>query len=468
MLLEKKPDRLDAGDLASPLLFSSYVAILFQEGNRLNVYHYSAVYELINDVQNQLTSFPQLAALFARCYPNTLETTVEFLDDERAFVVTGDISALWLRDSSAQVHPYISLAPRDPDLRRLLRSLIQSQAFYVELDPYANSFNREPNGRGHTSDKPPAGPWVWERKYELDSLCYPVRLCYTYWQATGDETVFTAQVHRMFLKIVEVMQIEQRHDACSSYTFERLDPLQPSDTLPFEGRGASTKYTGMVWSGFRPSDDACKFGFLIPANMFAVVILGYLKEMAQKIYADETLAQKAEKLRTEIESGLQSYGIVEHPRYGRIYAYETDGYGNYNLMDDANVPSLLSIPYLGYRAATDPLYQSTRRFVLSTDNPYYYQGSTASGVGSPHTPPGYIWPIALSMRGLTSIDRNERLDLLHMLINTTAGTGYMHESFHPDDPQKFTRSWFAWANSLFSEFVYSLLPDLIPSLPDTV
>jgi meiotically up-regulated gene 157 (Mug157) protein len=274
---------------------------------------------------------------------------------------------------------------------------------------------------------------------------------------TQDATIFTGQVHRMLSKIVEIMQIEQHHDACSDYSFERPDPFLPSDTLPFGGKGTRTNYTGMVWSGFRPSDDACTFGFLIPANMFAVVILGYISEIAHKFYADEMLVQQADKLRAEIEFGLQTYGIVQHPSYGPMYAYETDGYGNYNLMDDANVPSLLSIPYLGYRPATDPLYQNTRRFVLSTDNPYYYQGTFASGVGSPHTPAGYLWPLALSMRGLTSIEPSEQLAVLEMLLHTTADTGYMHESFHPDNPQQFTRPWFAWANSLFSEFVLLLI-----------
>lgn len=408
-------------------------------------------------MQRKLVHTPQLAEMFARCYPNTLETTVELLADESTFVVTGDIPAMWLRDSSAQVNPYICVAQDDPELQRLLRGLIQRQARYILIDAYANAFNREANGQGHTDDQPTAGPWVWERKYELDSLCYPIKLCYKYWQATGDTTVFTETAREMLHKIVEVMQIEQHHDACSAYRFERPAPLLPSDTLPFEGRGTRTNYTGMVWSGFRPSDDACKFGFLIPANMFAVVVLGYTIEIARQIYQDSELAAHAEKLRQEIEFGIQTYGIVEHPRYGRIYAYETDGYGNYNLMDDANVPSLLSIPYLGYRPMEDPLYQNTRRFVLSPDNPYYYVGGSAYGVGSPHTTAHSIWPIALCMRGLTSIDADEQEEMLRLLVATTAGTGYMHESFHVDDPHQFTRPWFAWANSLFGEFVHQLV-----------
>jgi hypothetical protein len=423
----------------------------------LNVQHYPAIDKRIAEVPRKLANAPQLAEMFAHCYPNTLETTVELLSDESTFVVTGDIPAMWLRDSSAQVNPYICLAQDDPDLQRLLRGLIQRQARYVLIDAYANAFNREENGQGHTSDQPPVDPWVWERKYELDSLCYPVRLCYTYWQATGDTTIFTETVQKMLHRIVEVMQIEQHHDTRSSYRFERPAPLLPSDTLPFGGRGTRTNYTGMVWSGFRPSDDACKFGFLIPANMLAVVILGYMIEIAHQVYQDSELAAQAEELHREIEFGIQTYGIVEHPRYGRIYAYETDGYGNYNLMDDANVPSLLSIPYLGYRSAADPLYQNTRRFVLSPDNPYYYAGSSAYGVGSPHTPAHFIWPIALCIRGLTSIDADEQEEMLRLLVTTTAGTGYMHESFHVDDPYQFTRPWFAWANSLFGEFVQQLV-----------
>lgn len=416
-----------------------------------------AVDKLINEVQRKLADSPHIAEMFAQCYPNTLETTVELLNDGSTFIVTGDIPAMWLRDSSAQVNPYIGVAQDDAQLQRLIRGLIQRQASYILLDPYANAFNRAPNGQGHRGDQPPAGPWVWERKYELDSLCYPIKLCYTYWKATRDEAVFNEAVREMLRQIIEIMRIEQCHDVNSTYTFKRSDPLLPTDTLPFQGRGTRTNYTGMIWSGFRPSDDACTFGFLIPANMFAVVALGYVVEIAQQIYQDNELAKQAEELRQEIDFGISTYGVVEHPRHGRIYAYETDGYGNYNLMDDANVPSLLAIPYLGYRPVTDPLYQQTRRFVLSADNPYYYKGAYARGIGSPHTPASHIWPIALVMRGLTSLDPAERTEVLNMLATTTAETGYMHESFHVDDPQQFTRPWFAWANSLFGEFVLHLV-----------
>jgi meiotically up-regulated gene 157 (Mug157) protein len=428
---------------------------------------YSVIKATIEEIQQRLAHLPQLAKMFAQCYPNTLETTISLLEDGSTFVVTGDIPAMWLRDSSAQVNPYICLAGEDADLRRMLRGLIQRQAHYILLDAYANAFNITANDQGHKGDLPPTGPWVWERKYELDSLCYPIKLCYDYWCYTRDESAFTETVHAMLRKIVEVMRTEQRHDERSSYSFQRFDPFMPADTLPCDGHGTPTKYTGMVWSGFRPSDDPCKFGYLVPANMFAVVVLGYLSEIARRLYQDEELAHQAEQLRHEIDGGIQNYATIDHPRYGRIYAYETDGYGNHNLMDDANVPSLLAIPYLGYRPANDPLYVNTRRFVLSADNPYYYQGRYARGVGSPHTPECHIWPIALLMQGLTSTSEQEQIEVLHMISGTTAGTSYMHESFDADDPQYFTRPWFAWANSLFGEFIYQLAtqqPDLLTRL----
>jgi meiotically up-regulated gene 157 (Mug157) protein len=392
--------------------------------------------------------------MFRQCYLNTVETTTEILEDETTFVFTGDIRAMWLRDSTAQVRPLVALAAQDLDVRRLVQGLIQRQAKYILIDPYANAFNKEPNNRGH-QDITLRNPWVWERKFELDSLCYPIQLCADYWKATNDMSIFDATVGEMFYKVVEVMQIEQNHDRDSAYTFERprQQQMQPSDTLPFGGKGTRTNYTGMVWSGFRPSDDACKFGYLIPANMFAVVILKHIVEIAQNIFEDGELASRAERLGQEIEFGIQTYGMVNHPRHGKIYAYETDGFGNYNLMDDANIPSLLSIPYLGYLPATNPVYQNTRAFILSSDNPYYYKGAYAQGVGSPHTREGYIWPLGLIMQGLTATERREQDQIIQVLMQTTADTNYMHESFNCNNPQEFTREWFAWANTLFGQFI---------------
>lgn len=403
-------------------------------------------------VETRLSERAPLAAkLFRGCLRNTLETTVRRHADGTTFVVTGDIPAMWLRDSAAQVESYVRFAKQDNDIRDMLRGVVLRQAACVAIDPYANAFNEEPNGHGHHEDLTEMSPWVWERKWELDSLCYPVRLCRQYWDATGDSSIFDETLHRMLTTIVATMRAEQ-HPETSPYSFLRPGAV-PSDTLPFEGRGAPTRHTGMVRSAFRPSDDACEYGFLVPANMFAVVVLDDLAEFALDHFGDEALAGEAKALRDEIDRGIQEHAVVEHPRHGRVYAYEVDGLGNHRLMDDANVPSLLSIPYLGYRPATDPLYRNTRALVLSDENPYHYSGSHAAGIGSPHTPAGNVWPISLTMQALTATDPAELWRLVDLLASTTAGTGYMHESFDANDPAVFTRPWFGWANSLFAELI---------------
>jgi len=423
---------------------------------------YPGVQQIKSEIGRRLEQRPHLRDTLLNCFPNTLETTTRLFDDGTSFVFTGDIPAMWLRDSSAQVSPYLPLLGRDRDVQRLIAGLIRRQANYLLIDPYANAFNAEPSGAGHADDLPGQSPWVWERKFELDSLCYPVWLLHRYWQATGDRAIFTGEVVQMLKAVVRVMRIEQHHERDSEYRFERLQPLLPSDTLTHAGRGAPVAYTGMVWSGFRPSDDACTYGYLIPANMFAVVVLGQLAQMAAALL-DADLEQSAFVLRDEIECGIQIHGIVMHPNYGQIYAYETDGHGHHLLMDDANVPSLLSVPYLGYRDSSDATYCNTRRFILSPDNPYFFAGKRAAGIGSPHTPGGLIWPISLAMQGLTSTSASEREDLLETLISTTNETAFMHEAFHPDDPSHFTRPWFAWANSLFAEFALQELKFAAPS-----
>ena len=396
---------------------------------------------------------PLLAEMFEKCYPNTIETTTEMNPDGTAFVFTGDIPAMWLRDSSAQVRHYLPICKDDPEMRKIVEGLIAKQCECILNDAYANAFNKEASGKCWTEDKTEfTNPLAWERKYEIDSLCYPIQLAYLYWKASGSKNHFTENFKAVCEKILSVWTLEQHHEN-SNYFFIR-ENCPPSDTLPCDGRGNPVSYTGMTWSGFRPSDDACKYGYLVPSNMFAVVVLGYMEE----IFADdEVVRSKAAKLKAEIDAGIKKYAIYDHPKFGKIYAYETDGNGNYNLMDDANVPSLLSIPYLGYVSADDEIYKNTRKFILSKENPYYYEGTAAKGIGSPHTPENYIWHISLSMQGLTSGDKAEKEYLLDLFEKTTAGTGYMHEGFNVDDPNQFTRSWFAWANSIFSEFILSVV-----------
>ena len=407
------------------------------------------------------TEHADWAENFNACFANTLTTTVKRHDDGTTFLLTGDIPAMWLRDSTAQLRPYLALAAKDDDIANLIAGLVRQQFRYITIDPYANAFNEEPNGASWDKDDQSdfSSPWLWERKYEVDSLCYPIQLAWMLYANTGNTGHFDAEFIAGVKKILDVFETEQHHER-SPYFFIR-DTDIPTESLSNNGKGSPVAYTGMTWSGFRPSDDACVYGYLIPSNMFAVVTLGYTAEIMREIYKDEEVTARAEKLASEIRDGIEKYGVVEHPKFGKMYAYETDGLGNYVFMDDANVPSLMSIPYLGYCSADDEIYKNTRAFVLSKENPYYYEGTAAKGVGSPHTPPEYIWHIALSMQGLTSRDPEECKALLHMLKTTDDGKGFMHEGFHKDDPSKFTRPWFAWSNSLFSEFVLKCIDENI-------
>lgn len=410
----------------------------------------------VADIQKKLIERgrPIIAEMFASTYLNTIETTVK-LDENGAFVITGDIPAMWLRDSSAQVRHYLPLTKDDEDIRNLVASLVKRQALCIINDPYANAFNRtgEKLTQWGESDKTEFNnPMAWERKYEIDSLCYPVNLAYHFWKTSETSAHLDETFKAACSKILDVFETEQYHEEKSAYRFVR-ENCPSTDTLCNNGKGSPVAYTGMTWSGFRPSDDSCTYHYLIPSEMFASVILAYMVEMANEIYQDGALAARAAKLKAEIDNGIKKYAIVDHPDGGKMYAYETDGLGNYNLMDDANVPSLLSLPYLGYCEADDELYKNTRNFIFSHRNPYYFEGTAAKGIGSPHTPKDYIWHVSLAMQGLTSTDEKEIEYLLDLFETTTAGTGLMHEGFHVDNPDKFTRSWFAWANSIFAEFV---------------
>lgn len=411
----------------------------------------------------------KLAKLFANCYPNTLDTTV-FADtiNERpdSFVITGDIDAMWLRDSSAQVEPYLRFAAEDAPLRKLIAGVINRQTRCVLIDPYANAFNRGPSGSPWAKDMTAMKPELHERKFEVDSLCYPIRLAHQYWKETGDRSVFDADWRRATRLIIDTFRVMQRKSGPGPYRFQRLTE-RAQDTAPNNGIGAPTRPVGLIASLFRPSDDACVFPLLIPSNMMAVVALRQLAELYASVIGDRETATEAEKFAAEVDAAITAHAIVDHPRHGRVYAYEIDGYGSRLLMDDANVPSLLSAPYLGYCAATDPVYRNTRAMVLSSDNPWYFKGTVAEGIGSLHTVAGHIWPLAITMRALTSTDPAEIAAALRHLIASDAGTGFMHEAFDKDDPKQFSRPWFAWANGLFGMLVLDIAerhPDIVREL----
>lgn len=419
----------------------------------------ASIRQVLAEADEQLAGRPKLRQLFRNCFPNTLETTTKLLDDGTTFVITGDIPACWLRDSVEQVIHYVPFAAEDPELQRIIGGLIKRHTQYVLIDPYANAFNESANDwHWSTGDQTDMSPWVWERKFEIDSLCFVVRLAYTYWKETGLTDFFTADFKRALRVIYELFRTEQHHAERSPYRFERRNGIM-EDTLQNGGLGMPVNYTGMIWSGFRSSDDACDFHYNIPGNMFAVVALRQMQEFAEWVYRDLEFLAELKQLELEVDHGIKLYGIYRHPEFGPIYAYETDGYGNYCLMDDAGTPGLMSIPYLGYTGADDPIYRNTRRFALSKENPFYFEGKAARGIGSPHTPPGYIWHMALSMQGLTAETKEEKLEMISLLEATDADTGYMHEGFMADDPNVFTRKWFAWSNSLFSQLVYRAMKE---------
>ncbi len=429
---------------------------------------------LIHSVKERYKTNDKIGVMFEKCLLNTYQTTLKPQEDGGTFVITGDIPAMWLRDSTAQVRPMLFLAKEDLEVRQLLKGVIETQKSQVLIDPYANAFNITANGQGHQTDGTDMHPQVWERKYEIDSLCYVIQLAWLYWKNTGDESIFDARFKQVAKTIVELWKVEQYHHLKSQYRFTRnLDtwvndelPWKWSyETLPCEGKGSPVAYTGMTWSGFRPSDDACRLGYLVPSNMFAVVELRHLAEIYKDIYDLPFQAQEANTLADEIDAAIQEFAIVEHDTYGKVYAYEVDGLGNSLCLDDANVPSLLSAPYLGYCAFDDPIYLNTRRLILSKANPFYYEGIHAKGIGSAHTPNNYVWHIALAMQGMTALDQQERQQILNLLSTTDADTCLMHEGFDVDQPKNYTRPWFSWANSMFAEFILSLEGRYVDSTP---
>lgn len=400
----------------------------------------------------------ELAWLFENCFPNTLDTTVTFkyVDGKPdTFVITGDIHAMWLRDSTAQVWPYLPLVRKDEKLRDLIVGVINRQVKNILIDPYANAFNDGPGDSPWKNDITEMKPELHERKWEIDSLCYPVRLAYNYWKTTADKSIFNNQFKEAAKLILKTFREQQRKENSGPYSFMRTTAWA-TDGVVLGGYGNPVNPVGLICSTFRPSDDSTIFPFLVPSNYFAVVSLNQLNEIFRRASYDRALARQFGLLAYEVEQALGKYAVTEHLDFGKMLPYEVDGFGNKLFMDDANIPSLLSLPYLGAIDANDPIYKNTRKFLFSNYNPYYFEGKAGKGIGGPHAGLGMIWHLSILMRGLTSNDENEIRECLHLLKTTHAGTGFMHESFHKDDANKYTRSWFAWANTLFGEFILKI------------
>lgn len=451
---------LGAGVLASKFSFAetkpSFPVVRTAESKR----HFNSkvIEGMIKEFQKNVAD-KELGWLFNNCLPNTLDTTI-YLENKPnrrlTYVITGDIDAMWLRDSSAQVWPYLPFMKKDKNLQDLVLGLINKQSECILIDPYANAFYNDPTKKGEWfSDHTDMKPGLHERKWEIDSLCYPIRLAYHYWKTTNDTTPFDDTWVQAQELIYKTFVEQQRKENLGPYKFERTT-ARGTDTLQVDGYGYPVNPVGLIVSSFRPSDDCSIFPFLIPSNLFAVVSLRQSAEIMRKVKNKPDVAAKFEALANEVEAAVNQYGIVDHPTHGRVYAFEVDGFGSYLMMDDANVPSLLALPYLGAVDVNDEVYQRTRAFILSEKNPFFFKGSAGEGIGGPHIGRDMIWPMSIIMRAFTSKDDAEIKKCVQMLKNTHGDTGFMHESFHKDDPKKFTRHWFAWTNTLFGELMWKL------------
>ena len=405
---------------------------------------------VIDDKIKEIDSFlsdRDLAHIFVNCFPNTLDTSVYYQEKKGkpdTYITTGDISAMWLRDSSAQLWPYLQFVNRDTKLKKLFQGLIYRQTECILLDPYANAFRKTSKGKLK----------VFERKWELDSLAYFIRLSFFYWKKTGDITVFDKRWQQAVQVIIKTWQeqSDQRKMACYKYKTAEDCP----EILSLEGFGNPLAESSLIRSAFRPSDDACIFQYLIPSNCFASVSLKQLSEMCEEIFNDEKQSSLYKKQAEAIDKDIEEIAIVRDPRGDDVFAYEVDGFGGQLLMDDANGPNLLSLPYFGYLEINNSVYQNTRKLILSKQNPYFFKGKEFSGVGSSHTDYGSIWPMSIIMQALTSDDENEIIECLEILKSTHAKTYFMHESFQKNNADNFTRPWFGWANSLFGELIVKL------------
>ncbi|HEV2879331.1 MAG TPA: glycoside hydrolase family 125 protein [Candidatus Eremiobacteraceae bacterium] len=384
----------------------------------------------------------RLVEIDAETLFHTADTDFRVEDDQTIYVQTGDIPAMWLRDSSAQMLPYVRFGPAYPQVAFFTRGVIQRNAKNILTSPYANAFT--------------SGYRLWEEKWEVDSLAYPIVLTSVYWSATHDRSMFTVRLHWAFTHIVETYECEQQHATCSGYR---------SRYLSNHGKGAAFAYTGMIWGAFRPSDDPVRYPYNIPQQLFAAKELESLAHQVQEGYGDTRLAMRARQLAAAIRLGIDRYGQIYDFRYGWMYPFEVDGLGNYLLMDDANLPDLLALPAMGLVAHYDPLYTNSRRFSLSHDNPYYYRGRYGAGLGSPHTRTGWVWPLGIVSQALTASTPGEVAEGIEQIRALDGKRGLLYESVDPDRPWHYTRGEFGWANAAYAELIFRCVAGLDPAAP---
>ncbi|KAJ7615933.1 hypothetical protein FB45DRAFT_841582 [Roridomyces roridus] len=432
----------------------------------------TAVEKVITDMKARLKD-PDLARLFENTFPNTLDTTVKYFNatENLAFIITGDITAQWLRDTANQFATYFSLLPSDPALKTLVKAVINNEARYVAQYPYCGSFQPPPesglapsfNGAavGVTVNPPVNNQTVFECKYEIDSLCGFLKLSRSYYNVTKDASFMDAQWYSAIDQIFRVIneQSQGSWDAnfnfISYYNWTGNNAQSPG--VANGGNGEPKAYTGMVGTHHRPSDDLSTFAFLTPANAMLSVELGNLASILTKSGQSKTAQGKNISVLATTWSKRVSDALWDNAVENNVFAYETNGFGGRYVMDDANVPSLLSLPYLGFLDKTHPAYVKTRSVLLGRGNPYFAQGQNFSGTGGPHVDAWNPWPMSQIASIYGTDDDAEIMQRVYLIANNTAGLGLIHESVDIyDSASSYTRPWFAWANSFFAEMMLDL------------
>ncbi len=417
-----------------------------------------AVEQAIAEFQQQVRD-PELGWLFGNFFANALDRHVAYAaPGGRAdtFVRAGATDAMSLADSSIQVWPYLTLVTRDAALRQLVAGVINRQTQYILLDPYANAFYADKTQAGAgPPDRTTLRPGVQERKWALDSLCHPIRLGYYYWKLTGDEQPFDAQWREAMRLTIQTFREQQRRAGPGPYSFQRAT-ADALDTRALAGYGYPARPTGLIASAFRPGGEATLLPFHTPANFFAVASLRQAALMLYDIAHEQAGYNELMALADEIGVALRQQALLPHPALGAVYACEVDGYGSRGLFDEASLPSLLSLPYLGGLPPHDPTYQQTRQLALSPDNPFFYRGRVVEGLGGPRTGFGQVSPAGLALRGLTSLDDAEIRTCVQALKLAHAGTGYLPAAVDPDAPSQPPQPPCATANALAGELLWKV------------
>lgn len=413
--------------------------------------------EYIEEVSAPIRNL-ELKRLLINTYTNTLDTTLYHYvesDHLKTFVITGDIPAMWLRDSTAQVWQYFPLISSSQELKNIFSGLIRKQAELIALDPYANAFYHRPKFGVHKFDLTPMKPGVHERKWELDSLAYHVLLSAQYFNLTQDLDCFDEDWKMSYSLILETLRTQQRKHGHGPYVFDRITTNRV-DTLSNRGYGPRYFPTGMIASAFRASDDACVYPFNIPGNFLALKVLTDIQPLLSNLQWTVRL-EDTKSLAEEIKNGLKDWSIHTDSEYGHYLRFEVDGLGNALTIDEPNAPNLSSLAYLGILQLEDPVFVTTHSLMNSEQNPWYFSGKVAQGIGSPHTGKDMIWPMAMILNMFNQTSEIEIEKSLSQLIKSSAATGLLHESFHKDNANIYTRPWFAWCNSLFADVVIKLM-----------